>query len=234
MLKFFGRTIVTVAFSLGVGPVLAQQSFNSAPKLAALDGSSVERLGDAMKVNGRQVTVDHIVVSRSYAEVVRHYRGALDEKSSGKIVEYRLKGDQILARKIGEHFVTVRVHGAANGSSEVWIMTTAMQPPPSAAEPPSHLALPAGSRLLSNVESVDGGRRAHTVIATADAAVSATQDFVKRSLGDRGFSLVASDASSLDQSRRVMLFQRGAEDVMVTIADGPKGRTVVFNASGPK
>jgi len=99
---------------------------------------------------------------------------------------------------------------------------------------PSHLALPAGSRLLSNVETVDGGRRAYTVIATADAAMSATQDFVKRNLSDRGFSLVASDGSSVDPSRRVMLFQRGTEDVMVTVADGPKGRTLVFNASGPK
>ncbi len=234
MLKFALPVTLGALISLQLSPALAQQAFNSAPRLASPDGSSVERVGDSMVINGRPVTIDHIVLPLAPADAVRHYRKALDEKSSGKVVEYRLKGDQILARKIGEHFVTVRVQTAFNGTSEAWIMTTAMQPPPSAAALPSHLALPAGSRLLSNVETVDGGRRAHTVIATADAAVSATQDFVKRSLGDRGFSLVTSDASSLDQSRRVMLFQRGTEDVMVTIADGPKGRTLVFNASGPK
>lgn len=234
MLKLALYVALGALISLQVGPALAQHAFSSAPKLSAPDGSSVERVGDSMMINGRPVTIDHLVLPMAPADAVRYYRRALDEKSSGKVVAYRLKGDQILARKIGEHFVTVRVQSALNGTSEVWIMTTVMQPPPSAAALPSHLSLPAGSRLLSNVETIDRGRRAHTIIATADAAVSATQDFVKRSLGDRGFSLVTSDASSLDESRRVMLFQRGMEDVMVTIADGPKGRTLVFNASGPK
>lgn len=233
MLKFAVRAMAVVAASIHVGPALSQPAFNSVPKLLAPDGSSVERIGDAMVVNGRPVTIDRVIVSQPPADVARHYRKALDEKSSGKIVEYKLKGDQIVARKVGEHFITVRVQKALNGTSEVWIMTTPMEPP-AASVLPSHLALPAGSRLLSNVETIDGGRRAHTVIATAEAAVAATQDFVKRSLGDRGFTLVTSDVSSLDPSRRVMLFQRGSDDVMVTIADGPKGRTLVFNASGPK
>lgn len=235
MLKFATRIIVVAAVSLHLGPALAQRVFDNGPKLSPLDGGRVERLGEAMIINGRPATIDRVTAPQPPAEVVRHYRRALDDKSSGKIVQYQLKGDQILARKIGEHFVTVRVHAAPDGTSEVWIMTAPMRAPPAAQSAlPSHLALPGGSRLLSNVETIDGERRAHTVIATADAAVSATSDFVKRNLGDRGFSLVASDASSLDQSRRVMLFQRGTEDVMVTIADGPKGRTLVFNASGPK
>ncbi len=145
-----------------------------------------------------------------------------------------IQGDQILARKIGEHFVTVRVRTGLDGASDVWIMTSPMLPPVAAKPLPSHLALPAGSRILSNVETLDGDRRAHTVIVKADAAVSATQDFLKRSLGERGFTLVASDASGNDASRRVLLFQRGAEDVMATISDGPAGRTLVLNASGPK
>jgi hypothetical protein len=235
MLKVALTAVVAAVAALQVDSAVAQQAFNNAPKLSVPGGGGVERLGDAMVINGRPVTIDHIVISLPAADVVHHYRKALDEKSSGKIVEYRLKGDRILGRRIGEHFVTVRVQTARNGTSEAWVMTTVLQPPVAAdAALPSHLALPAGSRLLSNVETVDGERRAYTVIATADAAMSATQDFVKRNLSDRGFSLVASDGSSVDPSRRVMLFQRGTEDVMVTIADGPKGRTLVFNASAPK
>lgn len=128
----------------------------------------------------------------------------------------------------------MRVRAVPGGASDVWVMTTPMVPPAASNALPSHLALPAGSRVLSNVETVDGGRRAHTVIATAEAAVSATQDFLKRTLGERGFTLVTSDVSGNDPSRRVLLFQRGSEDVMVTIADGPAGRTMVMNASGPK
>ena len=235
MLKFAARAIVVAATAALIGPVLAEQSLGNAPKLAPPDGSVVERLGDAMVVSGRPATIDHIVVPQPPADVVRHYRKALDENATGKIVEYRLKGDQILSRKVGEHFVTVRVHTALNGDADVWIMTTPMQPPSSARGAlPSHLVLPAGSRILSNVETLDGARRAHTVIVTANAAVSATQDFLKRSLGERGFTLVASDASGNDPARRVLLFQRGTEDVMATIADGPKGRMLVLNASGPK
>ena len=216
------------------GTAQGQQPLSAAPKLVAPEGSSIERLGDAMIVNGRPMMIDHISVQRPAAEVLRHYRQALDEKVTGKIVERRLKGDHILARQIGENFVTVRVTPTLGGASEVWVMTTPMRPPASAAALPSHLTLPGGSRILSKVETVDGGRRAHTVIATSEAAVSATEDFLKRSLGERGFGLVASDESRRDSSRRVMLFQRGAEDVMVTIADGPAGRTLVLNASGPK
>lgn len=234
MLKFSVIAILAAAMALHVAPACAQHVFNSAPKIAAPEGSGVERIGDAMVINGRPITIDHVVVSQPTAEVVRHYRKALDEKSSGKIVEYRLKGDQIVARKMGEHFVTVRVQKAPGGNSEVWVMTTPMQPPSATTALPSHLAVPAGSRILSNVETVDGGRRAHTVVATVEAAIPATEDFLKRSLGERGFTLVTSDATSVDPSRRVMLFQRGTEDVMVTIASGSKGRMLVFNASGPK
>ncbi|MGZ9076327.1 MAG: hypothetical protein ACXW13_11185, partial [Burkholderiaceae bacterium] len=180
------------------------------------------------------MAIDHVTTSRAPADVLRHYRKALNEQSSGKIVENKLGEDQVLARKIDEHFVTVRVRPAPGGASDVWVMTTPMVPPAATNALPQHLALPAGARVLSNIETVDGGRRAHTVIATADAAISATQDFLKRSLGERGFTLVTSDASGNDPARRVLLFQRGTEDVMVTIADGPAGRTMVLNASGPK
>lgn len=187
-----------------------------------------------MIVNGRPMTIEHVTVQRPPADVLRHYRKTLEDKTSGKTVERRINGDEILARRVGDQFVTVRVRPTASGASDVWVMTTPMRPPVSAAPLPAHLALPAGSRVLSNVETVDGARRAHTVIAMSEAATAATQDFLKRSLGERGFSLVASDSSREDPSRRVMLFQRGTEDVMVTIADGPAGRTVVLNASAPK
>lgn len=210
------------------------QSVHSEPKLAPPDGSSVERLGDSMVVNGRLMAIDHVTTSRLPADVLRHYRRELNADSSGKIIENKVAGDHVLARRIGEHFVTVRVRAMPDGASDVWVMTTPMQPPPASRSLPPHLALPAGSQVLSSVETVDGGRRAYTVIATAEPAVSATQDFLKRSLGGHGFTLVASDASGNDPSRRVLLFQRGSDDVMVTIADGPAGRTMVLNASGPK
>lgn len=225
---------VAVGWTLCPAASLAQATLPGEPKLAPPEGSSIERLGDSMVVNGRPMAIDHVTVPRPPGDVLRHYRKALNESASGKVVESKLAGDQILARKIGDHFVTVRVRALADGTSEVWVMTTPMQPPVATNTLPSHLALPAGSRVLSNVETVDGGRRAHTVIATADAAVSATQEFLTRSLGERGFTLVTSDASGNESSRRVLLFQRGTEDVMVTIADGPAGRTMVLNASGPK
>ncbi len=224
--------VLSTALYFSVAP--AQRLVHGERAVKPPEGSSVERLGDSMTVNGRPMTIDHVTVQRPPADVLRHYRQALTESASGKIVESKVAGDQILARKIGENFVTVRVRPTAGGGSDVWVMTTPMQPPPASSALPAHLALPAGSQLLSNVETVDGGRRAYTVIATAEAAVSATQDFLKRSLGERGFTLVASDASRNDPSRRVLLFQRGTEDVMVTIADGPAGRMLVLNASAPK
>lgn len=233
MLKNVIAIVGTVA-ALQLAEAHAQYASESAPKISAPEGSGVEPISEAMLINGRRVTLDRITVPQPSAAVVRHYRKALDEKSSGKIVQYQLKGDQIVARRVGEHFVTVQVRKASENASEVWVMTTPMQAPTAAGQLPSYLAVPAGSRVLSNVETVDGGRRAYTVIATADADVSATQDFLKKFLSERGFSLVTSDESNLSASRRMLLFQRGAEDVMATISDGPKGRTLVLNASGPK
>lgn len=212
----------------------AQQLQSEASRIAAPEGSSVERLGDAMLVNGRPMAIDHVTTDLPAADVLRHYRKALDQGASGRIVETRVAGDQVLARRIGDQFVTVRVRSSPAGASDVWIMTTPMNPPSTSSALPSHMALPAGSQVLSSVETSDGDRRAHTVIATADAAISATQDFLMRSLGERGFTLVASDVAGNDPTRRVLLFQRGREDLMITIADGPAGRTLVLNASGPK
>jgi hypothetical protein len=228
MLKALSATIA-VAAGIALTSANAQQSL-----LAPPEGSSVERLADSMVVNGRPMLIEQVTTSRLPADVLRHYRKALNADSSGKIIENKVAGDHVLARRIGENFVTVRVRETLNGASDVWVMTTPMQPPPSSNPLPPHLALPAGSQILSSVETVDGARRAYTVVATADPAVAATQDFLKRSLGDRGFTLITSDVSANDPSRRSLLFQRGAEDVMVTIADGPAGRTMVLNASGPK
>ena len=87
-------------------------------------------------------------------------------------------GDQILARKINENFVTVRVRSTLDGGSDVWVMTTPMQPPTMRSEPPPHLALPAGSRVLSNVETVDGATpRSHS-----------DRNRRSRHSGDAGFS----------------------------------------------
>jgi hypothetical protein len=228
-------TVVAYAMvAVYCSPTLAQKSLNDEPKLAPPEGSHVERLGDAMVVNGRPMAIDHVTVPRPASEVLNHYRKLMDDKAGGRVVQRKLMGDQILARKIGVDFVTVRVRDTATGFSDVWIMTTPMQPPSAPGVLPSHLALPAGSRILSNVETLDGGRRAHTIIATAETGVSATQDFLTRSLGERGFTLVTSDKQRQDASRRVLLFQRGTEDVMATITDGPAGRTLVLNASGPK
>lgn len=231
MLRAWLQATWAICVAACIGSAFAQAS---GPTLALPEGGSMERLGDSMIVNGRPMTIEHVTVQRPPAEVLRHYRKTLEDKASGKTVERRINGDEVLARKLGDQFVTVRVRATPGGTSDVWVMTTPMRPPVSAAPLPAHLALPAGSRVLSNVETVDGARRAHTVIATSEAATAATQDFLKRSLRERGFSLVASDSSREDPSRRVMLFQRGTEDVMVTIADGPAGRTVVLNASAPK
>ena len=183
-----------VAFASHFASAVAQPAA-AASGLAPPKGSFVDRLGQTI-VDGRPMAIEHVVVPQAVAEVLRHYRQALAAGSSGKIIERKLMGDQILARKIDENFVTVRVRSAPDGRSDVWVMTTPMHPPAARSELPSHLALPAGSRVLSNVETVDGARRAHTVIATAEAGVLATQDFLKQSLGERGFTLVASDAAN--------------------------------------
>ena len=94
-------------------------------------------------------------------------------------------------------------------------MTTLFQPPAAAAAIPSYLALRRVT-FLSNVETVDGERRAHTVDRKGRCAVEATQDFLKRHLGDRGFALVRL-MHQASTRRGVYCYFSGDEDVMATI-----------------
>jgi hypothetical protein len=122
MLKSISALIVVCA---GVNLSSAgAQALNGGPKVAPPDGSSVERLGDSMVVNGRPVAIDHVTTSRLPADVLRHYRKALNADSSGRIIENKVADDHVLARKIGDHFVTVRVRATPDGASDVWVMTT--------------------------------------------------------------------------------------------------------------
>ena len=76
MLRLFRAIAIAfqVALALHVGAVIAQSA--AAQGLAPPSGSSVDRLGETI-VDGRPMTIEHVMVPQAAAEVLRHYRRAL-------------------------------------------------------------------------------------------------------------------------------------------------------------
>lgn len=213
--------LLCACVALGVATTsLAQAS------LAAPDGARVEPLGGDLRLNGRPVAMTRVLAEAPVQEVLAHYRKQLGRRQ----VERDLAGAHTLSAKIDDRFLTVRVKSLPGGKVEAWLMETALHEP---ARPPSvaDLGIHQG-QAVSTLESVDGGRRARTIVTVNRQSIDANRDTVAAVLGERGYRLVG-EARANGQPGRTLLFQRGADDVFVTIAEQGDVRTVVYNATTP-
>lgn len=214
-----------IAAALAVPGMAARAT--EAPELKLPDGAQAQVVAGDMVVNGGRSRVVRFRVEQSEAQVLEFFR----REFGAQHVVNTVQGRPVIGSRVGDHYHTVRLEPIGERAVAGTVMTTQLSGGPvrSAVGADTERVLPADSRVLSRMQSEDGGRRALLVTAVNRNGLRANRDHVVQALSDRGFKLVREDAAPVQgHDATSLVLASGAEEAVVTVVDIGRYRSVVI------
>lgn len=152
------------------------------PLLAHPHDAQVESIGERVRLNGVPMHLTRVITTLPTEAATAHYRGAL-----GTPVAHAQTGDtQVLTQARGDFFITVSIAPLPDGRSEVLSSVADSGAAREAVGRPAGLTLPAGSELLSDMESIDGGLASRQLVLINLHSLRTNLDRLSASLAARG------------------------------------------------
>lgn len=152
------------------------------PQLPPPANARVESVGNQLRLNGVPMRIQRVLAAQKPEALARHYRNALGPRH----VSERLADRLILSQGRGEHFITVSIRPLGAGMTEALVSMADTREAKLAAGRALGFNLPAASMVLSDMESVDDGKRTRQIVAHNTLAVPANLDALSRELAVRG------------------------------------------------
>jgi hypothetical protein len=223
------RTLLVVLASFGafgtwsrpaVAEVVAADA--SWPALETPPGARVVSVADDLVMNGRPCRVARFEIAGRVEEVLQFYRTRF---SATHALETRLEAQHVIATRRGDHFHTVQLHSVGEQVHATTI-TTSLHPVrmQSVAARDTEALLPAGTVVVSTLQSNDAGRHALTVIGINRHGMTANREHLLAALRARGFERVSAD----DTNTSALRMTAPGEDVVLAIGDAGPYRTVLL------
>ena len=211
------------------------------PTVSVPKGLTTFDIGQQVSVNGLPMQLRGFVSARAARELADAFRHSLGKP----LVEHMLGGKLVLGRREGEHYLSVQIESVANGGSRGIVAVTHLK----AAydnQAPTHdnmqrwlVRLPAGSRLLSQMESEDAGKLSRHLIISNSQDEALNRDHLVSLLAEEGLRLEREGAPDVQSAARMndslaasrLLFFKGADkEAIATLRrDGDGQTTVVLN-----
>lgn len=182
------------------------------PHLPAPSNARVESVGDQLRLNGIPMRAQRVLTARQPEEVARHYRKALGPRHASERLPDRL----ILSQGRDEYFITISIRPLGAGVTEALISVADAREARQAAGRPLGFSLPADSAVLSDMESVDAGKRSRQLVLSNAHAIPANLGALSRELAARG---MRPDGPPLRQSaaEHVQLFKGDRREAQLTL-----------------
>ncbi len=223
--RWLVASVVALGFANGVAA-------RDTPNVPAPPGAKEMSIGEQIRVNGVAMDVYEFVAPASFADVMAFYRALwARETPPSEITSNRLGDWQVLGRQLQGWHQTVQLRPIAGGGTEGRVAVTDVSRKPSApAAPP--LPLPAGSEVVSTVESIDGSRAAVQIVAESPLSIDGTIRWLTAGASKRGWSTDPTFAAAARRAGpgRAVYMTRVDQELMVTIeATARGGSIVVFN-----
>ena len=208
----------------GISPVYAAW-----PSLPTPAGAQLESIGNEVRLNGVPMRMQRILTQQSALELVSFYRDALGPRRA----ERSVAGSTILSQERGDYFITVKVRPMSGKLTEVLVSASDMVEAKRAAGRPLGFGLPAHSVVMSDMESVDAGKRSRQLVATNQQSLGAnvqalTQELAGRGFGPDGAPIRTTDAEFVQQfkgARReaqlTVVRQAGISNIVLTTIFNP-------------
>jgi len=195
------------------------------PALAHPQDARIEPVGERVRVNGVPMRLTRVITTLPADAAAAHYQRAL-----GAPVAHAQTGHtQVLAQARGDFFITVSITPLPDGRSEVLSSVADSRAAREAAGRPLGFALPAGSELLSDMESIDGGLASRQLVLINPHSLRTNLDRLSASLAARGLRpdgppLAASDdalaqafSGAAGEAQLVLVRRDGATSAVLTL-----------------
>ncbi len=224
-LRRSGERVLVLLCVAALGFGGAPSHAEAMPQVPYPSGSTIGVIGDEMIVNGFVSRVREIRwPGHGREELINFYRGKLFTRSGAKSIV--LGQNEIVSGFLGRTYVTVVAHNGPGGVGFGKLMQADLS---RAVQTDWQSAMPAGSKMLTQVDSQDGGRISSIVMYANAQSIDANTDFaVKRLQSTQRLSVSVDQRSDVDgQPGRVVVLSNGMGGETVVTAVTKKGMQVV-------
>lgn len=200
---------VTALLLLLLGPVVAHAAW---PQIGFPQGAQVEAIGDQVRLNGIPMRMYRVVSKQSPLDLVDFYRSEMGVRRA----ERRLSDSVILSQERGDYFITVKVRALSAKVTEVLVSASDMVEAKRAAHRSLGFGLPADSVVLSDMESVDAGKRSRQLVINNSHALDTNVVALTQELASRGLQPDGAPERHTD-SEHVQMFKGAQQEARLTV-----------------
>jgi hypothetical protein len=221
------RYVLIASLYLVRGP----EAFGSPSATVAVPpGARVETLADDFVLDGFKSRMVRVLARSSVDDLAVFYKRALGEKHVDNVVG----GARVIAARDGAMFHTVQLRRLNERMTQATILSTEIGGggmSTTAVNLDTHRLLPAGSAVVSSMQSNDAGKQSMLLVAVNKNDLRTNRDHIVAGLAQRGFRVVKEQSESDGDARpTVSLFlSSGTEEADVTIADVGGYRSILIN-----
>lgn len=202
------------------------------PTVSVPPGVASFAMGGEAVVNGLPLRMRGVLSAETPAQVAAMFRTSLGQP----LVENTRGATRVLGRALGEFYATVQLEPAGTGTRGV-VAVTRLGAAQRDSGQRTLTNFPAGTKLISQVSSVDGTRHADFLTLSNGLDVAYNIGYVKHALDAEGYTLEratspAGHGNAAPPTAREgtsMLFKRGGAEVVAVIFRDGAGTAIVLN-----
>ena len=197
------------------------------PQLPVPPHARIEPIGTEVRLNGMPMRMQRVLTAQAAAEVARHYRDAFGPRHAFERLPDRL----VLSQGRGDYFITVSIRPLTPGVTEALVSVADAREARQAVGRPLGFRLPADSAVLSDMESVDDGKRSRQLVLSNTHAIPANLRAISRELALRG---MRPDGPPLRTTGSVQaqLFKGDGREAQLTVFRRDGGTRIVLTTIG--
>jgi len=200
------------------------------PEFPVPDGMQLQWVAPDMTFNGVPMQIREFNIEKSVDQVLSYYKQQWPAR--GKLpgaVEYPLGDWQVIAAPMERCFYTVQARATGMHSS-TGILAVTHAPSGPVAPRGNGFPMLSDSKVLNDINSVDGPKTARTLMLTNQFSPQANASFYERVLSQDGWQTVSSLPVPMPKGDGYMLvMQRGVSRVDMSISRKDQDTTVLVN-----
>jgi catechol 2,3-dioxygenase-like lactoylglutathione lyase family enzyme len=199
-----------IVLSCGLLPLDARADW---PEIPFPEGTTIESVGEQVRLNGVPMRMHRLHLQESAEKSIRFYRDHLGPR----LAEQALPGgERILSQGRGDYFITLRIRPISKNTSIALVSVSDVRAAKEAANRPLGFNLPADSRVLSDMESTDAGKRSRQLVFHNHFDLETNRNSLARELLARGFQ-PDNTPSRKKMNSEVLYFQGDRREAQLTL-----------------
>jgi hypothetical protein len=199
------------------------------PEIPFPKGVQAEAVGDEVRLNGVPMRMHRVLSGQSPQTLIAFYREVLGPRHA----EQGLPGRFILSQGRGDHFITVNIRPLSARQTEVLVSISDAVEAKRGVSRPLGFGLPANSVVLSDMESVDAGKRSRQLVATNGHAMATNALALTQELAARGYQPDGAPSLQTD-AQHVQRFKGEQREAQLTLVhQGGKTQMVLTTILNP-